>query len=271
MLGHIFINYRRDDTQNAAEQLKTALHALLPGISIYLDLVSNEGAENYRGKINTEIAQSNVFLCLIGPKWLEVCGPNGEPRLHEVEDLVCEEIDSALDQGKVILPVLIDGAKMPSRTELPVAIKRLARHHAMPLTQSKRAMETGRIASRIAKLVKSQSPTKAWRERLWQSLVNPAVMLAFFFVGTIAGVAFAVAFPDTFPVHRTASLMGINRSEDTQARTANELEWIAFRTKMEMLCLPSQGGVTAQLPVATPERKGVLGRTSDWIRNVLGK
>ncbi len=273
MPGHIFISYRRDDTQQAAEQLKTALHALLPGISIYLDLVSNEGAENYRSKVNTEIAQADVFLCLIGPRWLEVCDANGKPRLHAAEDLVCEEIDSALDQGKVILPVLVDGAKMPSRSELPVAIKRLARQHAMPLTQAKRSLETGRIASRIAKLVKSQSPTKAWRERLWQSLVTPAVMFTFFSFGMVAGVAFAVAFPEAFPVHRMAILMGIDRSEDAQTRSANETkeQLTAIRKQMEMLCLPSQSGSIAQSPAAVPERKGMAGRALDWVRSVVGK
>ncbi|MCH9806923.1 MAG: toll/interleukin-1 receptor domain-containing protein [Alphaproteobacteria bacterium] len=190
MSGRIFINYRRDDTQSAADALKRDLEKLIPGLVVYLDHATNEGGENYRAKISTEMAASNLIVSLIGPQWLEITDATGRPRISAPEDAVCEEIDLALDQGKDILPVLVDGSKMPSRTQLPDAIKRFSRLHAMPLREGTRSLDTEKIAARVHKVIKQQSPFRSWREKLLSLLARPLVAGLFIAIGYAAAVNF---------------------------------------------------------------------------------
>ena len=190
MSGRLFINYRRDDTQAAAEALKQALEAHIPRLVVYLDHAANEGGENYRAKMSTEIAASNLIVSLIGPRWLEITDVTGRPRIFAPEDAVCEEIDLALDQGKDILPVLVDGSKMPTRTQLPDTIKRFARLHAMQLSESNRGLDTEKIASRVEKIIKKQSPFRSWREKLLNLLARPLAASAFLVIGYVGAINF---------------------------------------------------------------------------------
>lgn len=194
----VFISYRRDDTAAAAQRLKADLVALLPNYSIYLDQADIEGAENYLKRITREIPLCDVFICLIGPQWLQVKGPSGEPRLSEPGDIVCAEIDLALDYEKDVLPILVDGAKMPVRTELPVAINRLSLKQAMTFDQSRAARDTSRIAWRVRRLVAGVSLLRQIGER---GLVISARMLLGITLFAAGGLA-AVNLLDPFVAKR---------------------------------------------------------------------
>jgi len=59
-----------------------------------------------------------VLLAVIGPRWLALLATRaGDPK-----DFVIIEIKAALDQGKLVIPVLVGGAAMPSAETLPEPI-----------------------------------------------------------------------------------------------------------------------------------------------------
>jgi hypothetical protein len=75
-----------------------------------------------------------VLLAIIGEQWLTVRHGEGEKqgqrRLDDPDDFVRIEVSSALARGIPVIPVLVDGARMPGEPQLPEGLKQLAYHNA---------------------------------------------------------------------------------------------------------------------------------------------
>ena len=88
-------------------------------------------------------------------------------RLTEQGDYVRIEIETALKAGVEIIPLLIDGAKMPSRRELPGSIAELAGRNAYELPW---AAGVAKLSDRILQLEKQrearEAAERAERQRL---------------------------------------------------------------------------------------------------------
>ena len=108
----IFISYRRDDTRAIAGRLYEALKAAFPKKKIFFDVDIPEPGNEIIAKIVRELQSSQVVIALIGPQW------NAKNRLDSTHDFVRRELKSALDlrqqDGLKVLPVLVDGAKIPT-------------------------------------------------------------------------------------------------------------------------------------------------------------
>jgi len=110
----IFISYRRDDTLAMAVVLEKFLHNSFHDLRVFLD---QEGiqAEPWPGKLQEALAESALVITLVGPKYLLVVNEYGERRIDEDADWVRQEIEMAVDQKKILVPLLVDGAKMLSK------------------------------------------------------------------------------------------------------------------------------------------------------------
>lgn len=108
----IFISYRRDDTRAIAGRLYEALKAAFPKKKIFFDVDIPEPGTEIIAKIVRELQSSQVVIALIGPQW------NAKNRLDSTHDFVRRELKSALDlrqqDGLKVLPILVDGAKIPA-------------------------------------------------------------------------------------------------------------------------------------------------------------
>ena len=69
------------------------------------------------------------MLVVIGPNWLTAEDEAGQRRLDQPDDFVAIEIAAALARDIHVIPVLVEGARMPKESELPDSLKRLARRH----------------------------------------------------------------------------------------------------------------------------------------------
>jgi hypothetical protein len=71
-------------------------------------------------RIHQAVGSCDVALVLIGEEWLAMTGPQGKRRLDDPEDFVRVEVAAALTRDDVtVVPVLVEGAQMPSSAELP--------------------------------------------------------------------------------------------------------------------------------------------------------
>jgi hypothetical protein len=59
-----------------------------------------------------------VLIAIIGPNWLGT-QDDGPRRLDDPDDWVRLEVEAAISRGIRVIPVLVDGARMPVETELP--------------------------------------------------------------------------------------------------------------------------------------------------------
>ena len=66
-----------------------------------------------------------VLVALIGPRWLGK-RPDGHVRIHDIDDPVRIELETALGANIPVFPVLVEGADMPRATELPESLKKFS-------------------------------------------------------------------------------------------------------------------------------------------------
>jgi TIR domain len=163
----IFINYRRQDTAPAAAHLHASLARRFGAQKVFRDLVTIEPGQDFSAVIDQAIGATSVFIALIGRRWLTLKGRDGKRRLDDPKDLLRLEIESALRLGTPVIPVLVDGATMPTREELPASIADLAACNAYELPWHE---EVARLGRRIAKIERERderdATERAERERL---------------------------------------------------------------------------------------------------------
>jgi hypothetical protein len=63
--------------------------------------------------LKSQVAACDAMLAIIGPNWLTAKDENGQRRLDNPEDFVVIEIGAALARDIPVVPVLVDGARMP--------------------------------------------------------------------------------------------------------------------------------------------------------------
>lgn len=73
-----------------------------------------------------------MLIAIIGPNWLGT-QDDGPRRLDDPDDWVRLEVEAAISRGIRVIPVLVDGARMPVETELPQSLRGLARRQAVTL------------------------------------------------------------------------------------------------------------------------------------------
>jgi len=80
---------------------------------------------DFQLQIKETIRRSEVLLVIIGARWVEP-GKDGFSRISNDNDPIRVELATALSKGISIIPVLVDGARMPSANELPEDIRDFA-------------------------------------------------------------------------------------------------------------------------------------------------
>ena len=126
----IFINYRREDSGGYAQQIYRAMRTHFGAKLVFMDIDTIRSGEDYRAIIRDAIAQSDVFLAVIGRSWLTVTDANGNRRLQSPADLVRHEVSQALQAKIPVVPVLVGHAQMPRADALPDDLKPLSTRNA---------------------------------------------------------------------------------------------------------------------------------------------
>src|SRR6266508_4513021 len=88
--------------------------------------------------------RKSVLLAIIGPRWLTATDQDGRRRLNDPNDYVNLEIAAALKRDIPVIPILVQGAKMPHRQQLPKPLKKLASRNAIALRQENFRSDTDR-------------------------------------------------------------------------------------------------------------------------------
>lgn len=100
---------------------------------VFFDAASIEGGDRWPDRIREGVERCDVFLEVIGTVWLGAKDSAFRRRIDSEQDWVRLEIETALRLGKRIVPVLVGGAAMPGREELPDSIAELANRQGVRL------------------------------------------------------------------------------------------------------------------------------------------
>jgi hypothetical protein len=135
---------------------------------VFIDIESIPAGVDFVDYLANQVATYHVFLVLIGPEWLDAKDEKGHRRIDNPDDPVAAEIAAALKLSNTrVIPVTIDGARMPKSEELPNSIKLLVRRNGVDVRNP-------HFRSDVETLVKKISPKPPdWR------LPKAAVLLVF--------------------------------------------------------------------------------------------
>jgi hypothetical protein len=115
----VFISYRRQEASGLAGRLYDRLAALLGDDQVFMDVDTIARGVDFAEAITQAVSSCEVLLAIIGPRWLSSTDEEGQRRLDGPDDIVRMEFAAALERDILVIPVLVEGAAMPRRQELP--------------------------------------------------------------------------------------------------------------------------------------------------------
>ena len=156
----IAISYRRSDSSAIAGRIFDRLTAHYGEDAVFMDIDNIPFGTDFRSQIYDVLLRTDVVLAVIGANWRGV-NFSGAARIHEPADPVRVEIETALARRAPIIPVLVDGAKMPSSTELPAEFSNFAYLNAAEVATGRdfRA-HMDRLIAAIEQIVAGDTPPK---------------------------------------------------------------------------------------------------------------
>jgi hypothetical protein len=126
----IVISYRRKDSNEITRSIYHRLVERYGEKSVYIDINSIQPSANYRVHIRRTLERALVVLAVIGNEW---SGPreSGAARLFDSDDPVRVEVETTLSSRRAVMPVLVNGARMPTEADVPDSLKPLPYLHAV--------------------------------------------------------------------------------------------------------------------------------------------
>lgn len=127
----IFISYRRNDSAHATGRIYDRLVTKFGRERVFKDIDNIPFGVDFAEHLACEVSKCAVVLVIVGKKWVTVTEPDGSRRLDNPDDYVRIEIESALQRGIPVIPVLLDRVNMPQAAQLPNTLKPFARRNAV--------------------------------------------------------------------------------------------------------------------------------------------
>jgi len=131
--GHIFVSYRRSDSADIAGRIYDRLIGKFGKAPVFKDVDSIPLGLDFKEYLDMKVGECNVLLAIIGDRWLEASDASGNKRLEDPTDFVRIEIESALERGVPVIPLLVRDAIMPREENLPSGLRKLVYRNGIPI------------------------------------------------------------------------------------------------------------------------------------------
>jgi len=225
MSGKIFINYRRDDSMGTAGRLYDRLAQAFGRNNLFMDVDHIPAGVDFIDYLNSQVAECDVFLAIIGPHWLNAKDDAGRRRLDNPDDFVTVEIAAALARNIRVIPVLVDGARTPRADELPEPVKRLVRRNAVEVRNAHFGRDAEALTIKVGEALKSGGAVRGRRPALlptsgrWRMVAGGAFVL--WLVGSFW--LYRIVTPEWWP-SRPAAVQPDARGANTDAEAQRKSE-----------------------------------------------
>ena len=173
MRGKVFINYRREGTTETAGRLYDRMAQAFGHKNLFVDFVGADLKE----RLKNQVPMCQAFLTVIGPSWLDAKDEAGRRRIDRPDDFVAVEIAAALAHDIPVIPVLVDGARMPQVSELPDSLEPLARCEAVEVRRLDFDRDAETLVERVRKADNKAFGHGPWRAPTWAGAAVAAVLI----------------------------------------------------------------------------------------------
>jgi len=131
MTKRIFISYRRDDSAGHAGRVFDRLRTDFGQDVLFMDVDAIPLGANFVRVLREEVAKCDVLLAIMGPGWLGAKDEAGVRRLDNPTDFVRIEIAAALGRDIPVIPILLEGTRMPNAGVLPADLAELSERNGL--------------------------------------------------------------------------------------------------------------------------------------------
>jgi hypothetical protein len=211
-VSSIFVSYRRIDSAGSAGRLYDRLSRRFGRDHVFMDTEGSiERGADFPEVIERAVASANAMVVVIGRQWLSCADATGNPRLHNSDDWVRNEVASALRRNILVLPVFVDGAVMPATEALPDDLSRLTRKQAAEISSTRWDYDVGQIIRILEKTTPASGNAFARYKK--------AIVAAIALIATVAAVA--IGFRETYD---TPATVPASSPADTAKPAATEIK-----------------------------------------------
>jgi hypothetical protein len=128
----IILSYRREDSAGVTGRIFDRLAQEFGTDRVFMDIDSMPAGVDFHEHLQEILAGCGALLVVIGKSWRSQ--RKGQPaRILDPDDWVRIEVETALERNIPVVPLLIDGASLPSRDQLPETLWPLLRRNALPV------------------------------------------------------------------------------------------------------------------------------------------
>jgi predicted ATPase len=137
VMAGVFISYRRADSAGWTGRIYDRLADRVGVERVFVDVEAIRPGEDFAEAIKQTLSDVGAVVVVMGPGWVDSSSDDGGRRLDDPLDVVRQEVAMALDRGVRVVPVLVDGARMPDARLLPEDIQALADRNAMSISSDR--------------------------------------------------------------------------------------------------------------------------------------
>lgn len=160
----IFISYRREDSIGHTGRLYDLLAKHFGKANVFMDIDTIGPGEDFSEVIEKTCESCQVFLAIIGRSWTRVADHEGNRRLDNPSDFVRLEILHALEKKILVVPVLVDGARMPDAKSLPDDLKRFSFRNAWEINDMRFHHDVDQLIEALQKMQPTLQPVPSLPE-----------------------------------------------------------------------------------------------------------
>lgn len=136
MQKRIFLSYRRDDSAGESGRIRDRLVGEFGDDCLFMDVDGIPFGVDFIKRLNDEVASCDVLLAVIGRQWIDIRDADGQRRLDKPDDFVRVEISAALQRDIPLIPIVLNGARIPSGELLPHEVCHRCLHSGAACTVS---------------------------------------------------------------------------------------------------------------------------------------
>lgn len=148
-MARFFISYRRGDSAGHTGRLNDTLAQRFGHDAVFRDIEDLAPGMNFADELDRALAECSGMLVVIGRTWATVSDDQGR-RLFQESDFVRREVAAALAREDVLaIPVLVDGATLPSADELPEDLQSLRGHQSIEISDERWDYDVQRLGDAL--------------------------------------------------------------------------------------------------------------------------
>jgi hypothetical protein len=156
----LFVNYRRADAAGHAGRLYDHLTSRFRKDHVFMDLASIGGGADFVRLIQETLRGCDVLLAVIGRSWLQELLSEAR-RPDDKPDWVRLEILTAFDLNIRVIPILVQGAELPTARDLPQELHPMTTRNAYSLPDDKWDLHLRELTKELKTIQSVKEPRSA--------------------------------------------------------------------------------------------------------------